>query len=133
MQVHITITLYVTFLSKTTRDFYIQTCLKQPRPGETKSVSREMIMLNRCSLMRFRGLRTHKRTMQTLIRCLVLAFLNLDPYLIFADLSAGFVEVLPSTIWKLTKYWYAGNIMCKLLRFCQVGELVTVTILILHI
>ena len=39
------------------------------------------------------------------------------------DLLVGLVNVLTDLIWKFTVEWYAGNFMCKLVRFMQVGPL----------
>ena len=38
-----------------------------------------------------------------------------------ADLSVGFLSVLVDLIWRLTEEWYAGNAMCKLVKYVQVS------------
>ncbi|XP_064597854.1 cardioacceleratory peptide receptor-like [Liolophura sinensis] len=40
-------------------------------------------------------------------------------HLAIADLSAGLVNVLTDIVWKTTVEWYAGNIICKIVRYCQ--------------
>ncbi|KAL4217493.1 7 transmembrane receptor (rhodopsin) [Mactra antiquata] len=40
-------------------------------------------------------------------------------HLALADLSVGLVHVLGDMIWKITVKWYAGDVMCRLLKFAQ--------------
>ncbi|CAI9739720.1 cardioacceleratory peptide receptor-like isoform X1 [Octopus vulgaris] len=40
-------------------------------------------------------------------------------HLAIADLSNGLICVLPDIIWKMTLSWYAGNVMCKVVKFFQ--------------
>ncbi|XP_045179154.1 cardioacceleratory peptide receptor-like isoform X2 [Mercenaria mercenaria] len=40
-------------------------------------------------------------------------------HLALADLSVGLVTVLGDLVWKITVKWYAGDVMCKLLKFAQ--------------
>ena len=39
----------------------------------------------------------------------------------FPDLSVGLVTVLSDLIWKITVNFYAGHIMCKVVKFAQVS------------
>ncbi|KAK2151002.1 hypothetical protein LSH36_380g06017 [Paralvinella palmiformis] len=40
-------------------------------------------------------------------------------HLAIADLMVGLVSVLTDLLWKATGYWYAGNVMCHLVRYLQ--------------
>ena len=40
-------------------------------------------------------------------------------HLPISDLSVGWLLVLTDIIWKVTIEWYAGNVMCKLVKFFQ--------------
>ncbi|KAL5005646.1 hypothetical protein ScPMuIL_016804 [Solemya velum] len=41
-------------------------------------------------------------------------------HLAIADLASGLVSVTTDLIWKITIGWYAGPVMCKIVRFLQV-------------
>lgn len=41
-------------------------------------------------------------------------------HLALADLSVGLISVLTDIIWKITIAWYAGNVLCKIIRYSQV-------------
>ncbi|KAK3602562.1 hypothetical protein CHS0354_021150 [Potamilus streckersoni] len=40
--------------------------------------------------------------------------------LAIADLAVGIMNVLTDLVWKITIYWYAGNALCKIVKFAQV-------------
>jgi len=40
---------------------------------------------------------------------------------IFADLCVAFVSVLTDIIWRLTVQWYAGDVLCRVVKFMQVN------------
>ncbi|KAF2352127.1 G protein-coupled receptor rhodopsin-like, partial [Trinorchestia longiramus] len=40
-------------------------------------------------------------------------------HLALADLSVGLISVLTDLAWKTTVGWYAGNVICKIVRFAQ--------------
>ncbi|KAA0191808.1 hypothetical protein HAZT_HAZT010274 [Hyalella azteca] len=40
-------------------------------------------------------------------------------HLALADLSVGLIHVLTDLAWKTTVGWYAGNVVCKAVRFAQ--------------
>ncbi|XP_060571996.1 cardioacceleratory peptide receptor-like isoform X2 [Ruditapes philippinarum] len=40
-------------------------------------------------------------------------------HLALADLSVGLITVLGDLIWKITIKWYAGDVICKMLKFAQ--------------
>ena len=42
----------------------------------------------------------------------------------FPDLSVGLVTVLSDLIWKITVNFYAGHIMCKVVKFAQVSFII---------
>ncbi|KAB0798092.1 hypothetical protein PPYR_09085 [Photinus pyralis] len=39
--------------------------------------------------------------------------------LAIADLSVGLISVSTDIVWRITISWYAGNVLCKLIRFLQ--------------
>ena len=42
-----------------------------------------------------------------------------------SDLSVGLITVLSDLIWKITVNFYAGHVMCKIVKFAQVGRLIS--------
>jgi neuropeptide S receptor 1 len=42
--------------------------------------------------------------------------------LVVSDLMVGCVSVLTDLSWKVTVYWYAGNVMCHIVRYLQVCD-----------
>ena len=40
---------------------------------------------------------------------------------LLSDLSVGLVSLMTDLIWKITVHWYAGDAMCKIVRYSQVS------------
>ena len=55
-------------------------------------------------------------------------------YLVFhltlADTVTSYVTLPMETLWRLTKQWYAGNIMCKLLMMVRTGGYILSSLLL---